>query len=97
MATERIQNYREWATLIISFLTLLGIPVGGLILRNQRLEIRDEMHREYVAIETYRAGITSTAAENAALKAQIEALSAKMDRLQITMVRVTDAVKLSNP
>lgn len=97
MASEQIKNVREWLTFSLSLLTVLIVPVGVLVMRNQRLEIASEVQRGYVSLETYHAGLTVVAAENAALKSQIEALNAKMDKLQITMVRVVDAVKLSNP
>jgi 5'-3' exonuclease len=97
MATERTKEYREWATLVISLLTLLAFPAGALILRNQRLEIREENRKEYVSRELYNADAIVKAAESAQLKSEIATLNAKMDALKITMVRLTDAVKLSNP
>lgn len=97
MASERVNNIRDWANLALTLIISLAIPVGALVLKNQRLEITSEMQRNFVSIETYRYGVATTAAENAQLRSQIEVLNAKMDALKITMVRLTDAVKLRDP
>ncbi len=97
MATERTKEVREWLGFAFSLLTLIAIPVGAVILRNQRLEIREETRHDYVSKELYAADAIVKAAENAQLKADIATLNAKMDALKITMVRLTDAVKLRDP
>jgi len=97
MATERTRELREWATFALSLLTLIGIPCGLLILRNSRLETREEMRLGYVSIETYRLNLTTIAAENASLKAEISLLSSKIERQTVTLARIVDAVKLRDP
>lgn len=48
MPSEKTREIREWLTFGISALTLIAIPVGLLILRNQRLEIERDFGQEYV-------------------------------------------------
>jgi Tfp pilus assembly protein PilO len=97
MANEKLKEFRDWANLILTLVTVAIIPTGLLVLRNQRLEMREEMRKEYVSLESYRNTAMSQAAENGALKVQLENLSIKIDRMQVTLVRLTDAVKLANP
>lgn len=97
MATERLKEAREWIQFGLAILTVLIIPAGLLILKNQRLEIAAEMQRNYVSVESYRASVATQVAENAALKAELSSLSAEIRSMRVTLVRLTDAVKLSNP
>jgi cell division protein FtsB len=94
---EKLKEARDWATLGLSLLAVLILPAGLLVLKNQRLEMAAEVRREYVSVETYRAGVAAVSAENSALKAEIAILNGKMDKLQITIVRLTDAIKLRDP
>jgi dynactin complex subunit len=64
------------------------------VLRNQRLEIMSDIRKEYVSVETFRADHAVLAAENAQLKSDLTSVNAKLDRIQITLVRLTDSVKL---
>jgi hypothetical protein len=97
MATERTRELREWATFFLSLLTLIGIPCGLLILRNQRLEMREEMRQGYVSLEIYHIDLARRDAEIARRDAEIAAISAKIDRLTVSVARLTDAVKLKDP
>jgi hypothetical protein len=97
MATERTRELREWATFGLSLLTLIGIPCGLLILRNSRLETREEMRLGYVSIEVYHNDLARRDAEIARRDADNAVISAKIDRLTISVARLTDAVKLKDP
>lgn len=108
MASERTREIREWMTFGLSLLTLIGIPCGLLVLRNNRLEIREEWRNQlqfYVTADAFKsenAKLTEAvkaenaklAAENANLRAEVIIINAKLDKIQIQLVRLTDAVKL---
>jgi hypothetical protein len=97
MITERTREAREWATFFLSLLTLVGFPCGYLVLQNQRLETRDEMRRGYVSIDVYHNDLARRDAEIARRDADNAVISAKIDRLTISVARLTDAVKLKDP
>lgn len=101
MASERTREIREWLTFGLSLLTLIGIPCGMLVLRNNRLEIREEWRAQlqaqlqlYVTAESFKAENAKLAAENTNLRAEVIVINAKLDKIQIQLVRLTDAVKL---
>lgn len=78
-------------------MTVIAVPVVALVIKNAKLEMRDEVRREYVSKELYASDLSAKTAETKELRSQIETLNAKMDALKITMVRLTDAVKLRDP
>lgn len=62
MATEQMKEWREWGTFALTLLTVVAIPVGALILRNQRLEIAAECDHKYAT----QAMVTAERAEREA-------------------------------
>lgn len=90
MATERLREIRDWINLGLTTLTVAIIPMSLVLVRNFRLETREEMRQGYVALDVYRA-------ELARRDAEITSISAKLDRLNTSVVRLTDAVKLKDP
>lgn len=90
MATERLREIRDWINLALTTLTVAIIPMSLVLVRNFRLETREEMRQGYVALDVYRA-------ELARRDAEITSISAKLDRLNTSVVRLTDAVKLKDP
>jgi cell division protein FtsB len=97
MASEKMREVRAWVNLFLTFLTVLIIPAGLLVLKNQRLEILEQSRKEFVSIETYRLNLATIAAENSSLKAEISLLSSKIERQTVTLARIVDAVKLKDP
>lgn len=89
-----MKEFRAWANLLLTFLTVLIVPIGLLVLKNQRLEIIDEMRKQFVAVEVYHLNLSTIAAENASLKSEISLLSSKIERQTVTLARVVDAIKL---
>ena len=47
MKGEKIKEFREWATFILTALTLVAIPMGAMVLKNQRLEIEANADSKY--------------------------------------------------
>jgi hypothetical protein len=96
MATERLREVREWVQFALALVTVLIIPAGLLVLRNQRLEIREEMRQAYVSAAVFQSSVNALAVENSSLKSEIGSLNVKIDRIQISLIRLTDAVKLKD-
>lgn len=74
MVTEKIKEVREWATFMLSAVTVVAIPVGLLILRNQRLEILNDVAGKYVTSETYKAGLASQAQSYGEIKGKLDSM-----------------------
>ena len=53
--TDKGRDYREWATLIFSFLAIGVFPIGAIVLKNERLEIKAETAELYVPKKAYEA------------------------------------------
>lgn len=96
MASERTKELREWISFVLTIVTVLIIPTGLLVLRNQKLELKDEIRQEYVTIEAYKAGVAALAVTDATAKADLVAVNAKLDKIQISLARLMDAVKLKD-
>lgn len=107
MASEKLREAREWLTFAASLLTVIGIPVGLLVLRNQKLETLEQVRHEYVTKESFEANKsaqaselnslkTTEASEIISLKAELSRLSAQIQVQTVQIVRLTDAVKLKD-
>lgn len=96
MATERLRDLRDWLNLVFTIITVAVLPICWLALRNQKLEIREEMRQQYITSETFKAENAKLSAENTKLGAEITIINAKLDRIQIQLVRLTDATKIKD-
>lgn len=96
MATERTREIRDWINFALTILTVLIVPIGLLVLRNQRLEIREEMRQDYVTKEIYKVNEQARDATSTRISADITELNLKLDRMQIQLARLMDAVKLKD-
>lgn len=108
MASDKLKEFRDWLNLLFTLLTVAVLPICWLALRNQKLEIREEMRERYISTELFKAAtdkITAEnvkenarlSAENTKLGAEITILNSKLDRIQIQLVRLTDAIHLKDP
>lgn len=94
MASEKLKEAREWLTFGLSFLTMLAIPIGLLILNNQKMVIEREIEEKYVNKETFnqmrstwdsglgelRGSINAMLIQQAHLQDAQESLKEKLDR-----------------
>jgi hypothetical protein len=94
--TERVREFRDWTNLVLTGLTVLVIPIGLLVLRDQRFLIMDEVRRSYVSQEAFTADHNARTAENAKLATDIIEINAKLSNIQITITRLSDATKLKD-
>jgi hypothetical protein len=94
--TAKTEQVRDWITFGGTLLTLLIIPVGMLILRDQRYQIMDEVRHGYVAQESFVADHNSRMAENAKMAADIIEINAKLSNIQITITRLSDSAGLKD-
>lgn len=53
MASEKLKEVREWLTFALSAATVIAIPVGFIILENQRLQIEKNASERYVDKMTF--------------------------------------------
>lgn len=51
--SDKAKEWREWGTFWLSGLAVLVIPVGALILKNQRLEMEQGFASNYVTKQTF--------------------------------------------
>lgn len=89
MATEKLREARDWLNLGFTIISVMVVPVGLLVLRNQKLEIQQDMAQKYVPLDLYKEA-------RAADTANAAAMNAKIDRLNTSVTRLTDAVKLKD-
>ncbi len=83
MISDKMKELREWGTFWMSVATVVAIPVGLLILSNQRLQIMKEVGEKYVTSETYKTGM----AEQAKSQGKIEG---KLDSMFIEQIHMSD-------
>lgn len=77
MASDKTKEIREWATLILSAVTVIAIPLGLLILKNQRLEIMSAVETKlgsYVPLETYKKDVADQARSQGELKGKLDSV-----------------------
>lgn len=53
MSSDKVKNIREWGTFIMSAMAVLLIPIGLLILSNQRYQIEQQVAEKYVSKENF--------------------------------------------
>lgn len=94
MMNERIREVRDWINLVLTFLTVLIVPIGLLILKDQRLEIMDQVRHEYIPRDIYTADREVAKADNARLATDVTDINVKLDHIQINIARLMDAAKL---
>ncbi len=86
--------FREWGTFLLSCFTALAIPGGLLILKNQRMEIEQEISASYVNKSAYiedRARADSIRMDQAKSIGEIQG---KLNSVFLEQVRMSDNISL---
>ena len=74
MTSDKMKEIREWATFVLSAVTVVAIPIGILILRNQRLEIQVDEAKKYVTLDSYKTDSAVHNQEYGEIKGQLSAV-----------------------
>ncbi len=94
ISRDKLHELREWATFILSGMTVVAIPIGLLILNNQRMAIEKEVARLYVAKDSYtedRMRIDQSRIDEAKSIGEIQG---KLNSLFLEQVRMSDNISL---
>jgi hypothetical protein len=94
MTQEKIHEVREWATFILSFMTVVAIPVGLLILGNQRLSIERDIAAHYVSKESYIEDRSRAELGMHEEAKHIGEIQGKLDSLLLEQVHMNDTVSI---
>lgn len=88
----KLRDLREWGTFLISLVTLVAIPIGLIILRNQRLEIEQEISKGFVAKISYAEDLIRAEAERRDQRSSIGEIRGKIDNMLTEQIRMSDAL-----
>lgn len=88
----KLRDLREWGTFLISLVTLVAIPIGLIILRNQRLEIEQEISKGFVAKISYTEDLIRAEAERRDQRSSIGEIRGKIDNMLTEQIRMSDAL-----
>lgn len=91
---DRIKEWREWSTFILSFITVIAIPLGVLILNNQRLEIEREVAQSYITRSGYAEDRSRMDQDRLDMAKHIGEIQGKLDSVLLEQVRVNDNINL---
>lgn len=86
MASERLKEVREWGNFIITILVGIAIPVGIMVLKNEKLEIQADVREKFVAksdfIEYRDAHKLYGETEKVRLQTEIDVTNSKFEKLE---------------
>lgn len=101
----RLKEVREWGTFMLSLLTVVAIPIGLVVLRNQRLEIEREVTDKFLTRSEYvddknltRTGYNEDKSryeeERRNILQTIGVVQGKLDSVLFEQVRLNDSFSL---
>jgi hypothetical protein len=85
-----IQEAREWVTFIASIIAPVAIAWGATYVKNQRLEIKAEADREYVAQTAYEKDKSHQSEVNIKLYDITAATNTRLDTMNGALIKVSD-------
>src|SRR6266566_6507630 len=94
MSNEKLHEIREWSTFVLSFLTVVAIPVGLLILSNQRMQIEREVGEKFVSKTDYVQDRIRFDQDRREEAKHIGEIQGKLDSLLLEQVHMNDTVSL---
>lgn len=92
LPTEKYRELREWGTFWLSFATAVAIPIGLLILKNQRLEIESAVAERYVSKEAWLKDKSDLAEEDKITWKKVTEIGVKLDDIRMDQVRMQDSI-----
>ncbi len=90
----KLHDAREWATFILSFITVIAIPVGLLVLNNQRMEIEKEISDKFLSKTTYSEDRIRIDQSRMDEVKSIGEIQGKLNSLFLEQVRMSDNISL---
>src|SRR5213595_339748 len=91
---EKLHEARAWATLIMSVFTTVAIPVGWLVLSNQRMEIEKQTQQLYISKATYDSDRQHNDEDRRDEAKSIGEIQGKLNSLFLEQVRMSDNISL---
>jgi hypothetical protein len=102
--TQKVDSVLKWGTFLMSFLAVIAIPIGVLVLRDQRYQIAEDNRKVFMTIESFRdwKGNHDVAGRSdeqrvEKLEMKIDRIGMKIDTLSVTLAAVQAQLKLSDP
>lgn len=89
---SQLREMREWGTFGLSLVTLIAIPIGLIVLHNQRLEIEAKIGREYISRSNYTEDRTRAEQDRRETIQSIGELKGKLDTVIMEQVRMGDTL-----
>jgi len=92
--TMKMREIREWATFVLSFLTVAAIPIGMLILRNVQFEIKQDISRDFVSQSSYTQDKDRLNEDRRQELQTIGVIQGKLDSMLVEQIHTSDNLAL---
>lgn len=94
MNRDKMKEVREWGTFILSFLTVVAIPLGYAVLHGERLEIEKEIADSYLSKTAYNEDKNRYEQERRDMQQSIGAIQGKLDSVLMEQVHLNDSIAI---
>ncbi len=91
---SKLHELREWSTFVLSFITVVAIPIVILVLNNQRMAIEKEISEAFVSKTIYSEDRLRVDQDRREEAKSIGEIQGKLNSLFLEQVRMSDNISL---